>query len=130
MGFVGSGMYSRNAHIFSRSSRNRCEKKAFEPTKTDNLSGLSFFFFFTTAFQTVFQHAANQPFVRHIYITYKNSRKICIFALSFAVTSGWQHGYKNLIYNKYDSQAYFRKNEKTGLIAALRRVVGRVFQHN
>ncbi len=26
-------MYNRNAHIFSRSSRNRCEKTAFEPTK-------------------------------------------------------------------------------------------------
>lgn len=32
IGLVGSGMYSRNAHIFSKSSRNWCEKMTAEPT--------------------------------------------------------------------------------------------------
>ena len=36
-------MYSRNAHIFSKSSRNWCEKITVEPTKTDLSDGKSFF---------------------------------------------------------------------------------------
>ena len=33
MGFVGSSINSRIAHIFSKSSRKWCEKTASEPTK-------------------------------------------------------------------------------------------------
>ena len=44
--FVGSGIHSRIAHNFSKSSRNRCEKITSEPTEQDLLEGKSFFFLY------------------------------------------------------------------------------------
>ena len=47
MVFDGSGMYSRIAHILSKSSRNRCEKTTFEPTKIKSKQDNSPAFFCT-----------------------------------------------------------------------------------
>ena len=59
---------------FSKSSRNWCEKMTSGATKTDNLSGLSFFSFlrrlFKAAFNTLQINLSSVIYISHIYHLY------------------------------------------------------------